>query len=303
MSPTVGKLFGAIAKAQEMMQPVMKGKKNPFFKSMYADLGDCMQVVTGAFSPNGLAVVQVPMIKDGRQYLTTIIGHSSGEMIRGVYTLQPSKSDAQALGSAMTYARRYSISSMCGLATKDDDGNLASGRPAPTASRPRQQPQQTRPPVKPKQKEQPKPPEPQPDKPQAQTDPLTDKQRAFLFASLKGEKRIPDAKHFLHWCVRAVCRPASPLEACGVSTLTKGEGMKILDALTKQRDRLIGDYSGQTQNVKGGVQEGQEEPRKVTKRASKKTVSKRQPAAAPDDDRPAPQSAFSSGIDPDEIPF
>ena len=127
-SESVAGLPAALAKAQGQMKGAIKDSANPFFKSKYADLASVVEAIRAAFSANGLSYIQTvePSEKDEVRVETTLL-HSSGEWIScGVLSLPVSKVDAQGYGSALTYARRYSLSAAVGVAPEDDDGNAAS---------------------------------------------------------------------------------------------------------------------------------------------------------------------------------
>ena len=127
-SDSIAELAFALAKAQGAMKGAIKDSANPFFKSKYADLASVVEAIRVAFSSNGLSYIQTvePSDKDEVRVETTLL-HSSGEWIScGVLSLPVSKADAQGYGSALTYARRYSLSAAVGVAPEDDDGNAAS---------------------------------------------------------------------------------------------------------------------------------------------------------------------------------
>ena len=133
-SESVGAIAAALAKAQGAMRGATRENLNPFFKSKYADLASVVAAIREPFSANGLAYTQV-MHHTGQQDVSveTIILHESGEWISGgTLTLPVSKADAQGVGSAVTYARRYSLQAAVGLAAEDDDGNAAT-KAAPPA--------------------------------------------------------------------------------------------------------------------------------------------------------------------------
>lgn len=125
-SDTIGKLAEALAKAQGMMEFAKKDSLNPHFKSKYADIAAVIEAIREPLSKNGLSYVQF----EEDDYLITMLMHISGEWISGKMKLILSKQDMQGKGSAVTYARRFSLSSMVGIAQDDDDGNVASNRPA-----------------------------------------------------------------------------------------------------------------------------------------------------------------------------
>ena len=127
-SESIKELAAALAKAQGVMKGALKDSANPFFKSRYADLASVVEAIRAAFSANGLSYIQTvePSDKDEVRVETTLL-HASGEWIScGILSLPVSKIDAQGYGSALTYARRYSLSAAVGVAPEDDDGNAAS---------------------------------------------------------------------------------------------------------------------------------------------------------------------------------
>lgn len=144
-SETIGKLSEALAKAQGAFKPALKDSANPFFKSAYLSLSGAIEACRDALSVNGLAIVQA---LDGgeRLYLVTTLLHSSGEWINSHYPVAPVKNDPQGIGSALTYARRYSLMAMVGIAAEDDDGEAATGRQAPNV--PAKPPQPAKSPAK-----------------------------------------------------------------------------------------------------------------------------------------------------------
>ena len=135
-SEQINELAAAMAKAQAEIADPKKSSDNPFFNSKYADLATVLAAVRGPFSKNGLAITQPPgETKDGMVYVTTMITHSSGQWIASTMSLPlGGKKDAQAAGSAITYARRYMLAAMAGVAQEDDDGNSASGQEKPKAN-------------------------------------------------------------------------------------------------------------------------------------------------------------------------
>ncbi len=126
-SESIAGLAAALAKAQGAMKGAVKDSANPFFKSKYADLASVVEAIRSAFSANGLSYVQTVQSSELDEVrVETMILHSSGEWIScGVLALPVSKNDAQGYGSALTYARRYSLSAAVGVAPEDDDGNAA----------------------------------------------------------------------------------------------------------------------------------------------------------------------------------
>lgn len=128
-SESIKELCAALAKAQPMIEGAIKDKTNPHFRSQYADLGNVIDAVKPALAMNGLSFIQRCHDSDRGPSVETIILHSSGEWIScGTIHIPATKQDAQGFGSALTYARRYSLSAAFGVAPEDDDGNAASKR-------------------------------------------------------------------------------------------------------------------------------------------------------------------------------
>ena len=125
-----GELFGALAKARKGFSKVLKTSSNPFFKSKYADLSVLIDATSNSLSANGLAVLQFPAVNEqGRVVITTVLGHSSGQWAEGSLEMPIQKADAQGVGSATTYGRRYSYGALLNVASEeDDDGNAATGK-------------------------------------------------------------------------------------------------------------------------------------------------------------------------------
>ncbi|MGH9404425.1 MAG: ERF family protein [Terriglobia bacterium] len=129
-SKEINELSEALSKAQGEMKHAAKDSDNPFFGSKYADLAAVLTVAREPMAKNGLALVQYPSVIDGRVCVETVLTHASGQYLSGVLQLLPVKDDPQGIGSAITYARRYSAAAVLGIAQDDDDGNAASGKDA-----------------------------------------------------------------------------------------------------------------------------------------------------------------------------
>lgn len=148
-SENIDELAKALAKAQESFKHAKRDEENPFFRSKYADLAAVMDACRKALCANGLTVAQSTGVVDGKLYMFTHLMHVSGQFITGVYPITPMKekkevgwvesNDPQSIGSAITYARRYALAAMVGVATEDDDAEAASGRGA--AAPPQKAPQ------------------------------------------------------------------------------------------------------------------------------------------------------------------
>jgi hypothetical protein len=136
-TPIGTKVAAAFVKAQKEFGPALKLSSNQAFKqngkvSRYADLTSCLEAVMDALNNNGIALMQRTYeCKDGVM-LETVFLHESGEVLEGGLLHVPAtKHDAHGYGSALTYARRYSLMATCGISAEDDDGNAASGKPEP----------------------------------------------------------------------------------------------------------------------------------------------------------------------------
>ena len=126
-SETINELAAALCKAQAAMGAAAKDASNPFFKSKYADMASVVEAVKGPLTANGLAYVQLAGTTDaGEATVETILMHTSGQWIGETLKMKPVKGDPQGMGSALTYARRYGLQSICGIPAEDDDGNAAS---------------------------------------------------------------------------------------------------------------------------------------------------------------------------------
>jgi hypothetical protein len=122
-SESIKELATALNKAQAEMSGAKKKETNPFFKKKYADMNSVVDAVRVPFCDNGLSYSQFPLFENGCVGVETILMHESGEWISSVLMLPMVKQDPQAAGSAITYARRYSLQSIAGIPSEDDDGN------------------------------------------------------------------------------------------------------------------------------------------------------------------------------------
>lgn len=129
-SEQINELAAALAKAQGQIEGAKKSSSNPFFKSKYADLAECWNTCKEALTANEISVIQMPeeINENGRLNITTMLAHSSGQYISSTLTMTVTKLDPQAIGSAITYGRRYALAAMVGLAQEDDDGEKAMAR-------------------------------------------------------------------------------------------------------------------------------------------------------------------------------
>ena len=118
-------IYENLFEAKKHIGKISKDSKNPFFKSKYFDINGLLNAVEPVLAENGLLLLQP--IEDGK-VITKIINVADGVTIQSEMTL-PSLTDAQKLGSAITYFRRYTAQSLLGLQAEDDDANLASRKP------------------------------------------------------------------------------------------------------------------------------------------------------------------------------
>lgn len=131
-------IYSAFVKAQKAFGPALKSSTNPHFRSKYADLSACVEAVVDALNDNGIALMQTVHECDNGAIVETVFIHESGESLScGKLHVPATKQDAQGFGSALTYARRYSLMAACGIAPEDDDGNAAvkSAKPQPRTGR------------------------------------------------------------------------------------------------------------------------------------------------------------------------
>lgn len=121
------KIAAAFVKAQKNFAPALKTNTNPAFRSKYVALDGCIEAVIDSLNANGIALLQPTHDCESGVTVETIFLHESGESLSGGKLHVPAvKQDAQGYGSALTYARRYSLMAACGIAPEDDDGNAAS---------------------------------------------------------------------------------------------------------------------------------------------------------------------------------
>jgi len=129
----VKEISAALVKAQTEFGPALKTHTNPAFRSKYANLSACVEAVVDALNNNKIFLMQPTHLCEDGVIVETVFIHASGEQISsGKLHVPATKQDAQGYGSALTYARRYSLMAACGIAPEDDDGNAAS-KPAPKA--------------------------------------------------------------------------------------------------------------------------------------------------------------------------
>lgn len=128
-SDSIKNLAKALVEFQSEVKDPKRDANNPFFKSKYVTLDTLIDTVRPILTKHGLAYFQEPVSEDGKIGCRTILVHESGEFMEGMpFYMNVTKNDPQGAGSALTYARRYSLSAMVGVAwDDDDDANVASG--------------------------------------------------------------------------------------------------------------------------------------------------------------------------------
>lgn len=134
MSPTVGKIAEALAKAQMDIIGAVKDSNNPFFKSKYSDLASVWDACHKQLNSQGIGIVQL-FRKSEDIVVDTLLIHSSGEWLRSTLEMKPKTNDPQGKGSASTYARRYALAAITGVCPLDDDGEAAMGRTVNSAAK------------------------------------------------------------------------------------------------------------------------------------------------------------------------
>lgn len=127
MSANIAEWAAAFPLAQKDMGDVIKSKRNEHFRSKYAELSDVIDAVMPALNEHGFSVLQPVAVNNaGNVCVTTMVLHKSGQWLRSTLQMKPVKPDPQGVGSAITYARRYALQAVAGVAPEDDDGNGAS---------------------------------------------------------------------------------------------------------------------------------------------------------------------------------
>lgn len=135
-SEQINEIAAALAKAQAAIKNPAKESENPHFKSRYADLATGLEAVRGPLATNAIALMQAEYMEGDILMLETRLAHSSGQWIASHYPVCKFPVRHQEAGSALTYARRYSLFALVGIAGDDDDGNEASKTETPAPRKP-----------------------------------------------------------------------------------------------------------------------------------------------------------------------
>lgn len=125
-SESITKIAPALLEAQRSLQAALKTSTNPHFNSKFADLTSVIEVAQPALNDNGIVFLQPLSFHENRVCITTVLLHESGEWLSDTLEVPLVKMDAQAVGSATTYGKRYSLQAFLGIRSEDDDGQSAS---------------------------------------------------------------------------------------------------------------------------------------------------------------------------------
>jgi len=120
-SENINELAGALSKAQGTMKSASKDGMNPHFKSKYATLDSIWEAIKEPLSQNGLSISQLISQEADTTVMTTLLMHSSGQWIKSTVPVIAGKPTPQALGSSISYMRRYSLAAIVGVTVGDDD--------------------------------------------------------------------------------------------------------------------------------------------------------------------------------------
>ena len=235
----IGLLAKALAAAQGAIRNASKEAENPGFKRdgkpmKYADLTAVWDACRAALSQNEIAVIQAPAYyEDGTVVLHTTLVHSSGDQITGTYPVKPVQQTPQGYGSALTYARRYSMASMVGVAPEgdDDDGNAGSARNVSAPCDPTAGPHPTDGPMAKTR------PAPEPEPPSQPKRELTPEQQAAardyktIAADLKAARTVDDVD-------KIMAVHAGPLKS--IKAVSAEGYQKLADAADARRRELGG---------------------------------------------------------------
>jgi hypothetical protein len=229
-SESINELAAALAQAQAAMAHARKDSENPHFRSRYADLAAIWDACRGALTAHGLAVVQSPrLVSAGDSVwlveLETVLIHGSGQFMSDTLAVPVAASSAQAVGSAVTYCRRYALASFVGVApaVDDDDGQAASELPVRQIQQP-------------KPKANPRPPAKIPDGPQSVTvkvlgivqRPMTDGRVKFIVSG--DDQKTYQSLHLEHAETAKEAQAAGRPIAIAYTSTTDG---RIIQSLTE----------------------------------------------------------------------
>ncbi len=137
-SESIATLASALTKAQAEIKNAPKSGTNPHFKNKYVPLDEMIPVCKEALNANGISFIQGAEQSESGDvlHLSTMLLHTSGEWLESTLTMKPVKADPQGIGSCITYARRYSLAAICGVASEEDDDGNAASQPEPAKKAP-----------------------------------------------------------------------------------------------------------------------------------------------------------------------
>lgn len=127
-SESIGTIAALLLKAQMSMGDAKKGASNPFYSSTYADLNSIREVAGPVLNALEITILQPTVVIDGKNYVETVLLHSSGEFVSAQTAIINDKGTAQAEGSGLSYARRYGLQALLNIGAVDDDAETATGR-------------------------------------------------------------------------------------------------------------------------------------------------------------------------------
>ena len=128
MSESIKEISAVLPKAQAAIKSAIKSATNPHFGSRYADLATVIEACRAALNDNGITFLQPVRATERGVIVETILLHTSAEWISEELELPVAKQDAQGVGSAITYGKRYGLQSLVGIPSEDDDGNAATAK-------------------------------------------------------------------------------------------------------------------------------------------------------------------------------
>lgn len=135
-SESIKEIAPALLKAQKGIKAALKDSTNPHFKSKYADLSSVIDAVKAPLNDCGILFTQGVSGEGSAVTVETRLIHTSGEWLASALTVPLVKLDAQGVGSAITYGRRYGLQALCGVPAEDDDGNAATAPAKPVKADP-----------------------------------------------------------------------------------------------------------------------------------------------------------------------
>lgn len=135
-SEQIDQIAQALSQAQKAIKGAKKDSSNPHYKSRYADLASVWDACRDALTAQGLAVVQSAGSVDGQLRVSTMLVHTSGQWFSDDLLVPVRDTGPQAVGSAITYGRRYSLAAFVGVAPEDDDAESAEARSKPVEDAP-----------------------------------------------------------------------------------------------------------------------------------------------------------------------